>query len=169
MVSVVIISTRNADTDNSMTCRTPVSLDGDLGHSHFALISIDVEGSLHLQCSRSVAKTFQGSLSAQLADALTKAVTKSGEVCSAIDQCRFHINCAGVRSNNDCSSTLWRPSITSPNTKFPTSWSTSANSRVHSYAFVSLGHTELETDKKKCLERSQQNVAAGSHHIYQKP
>ena len=93
MVSVVIISTMKADTDNSMACRTPVSIDGNLGHSHFALISIDVEGSLHLQCSRSVAKTFQGSLSVQLADALLKAVTKSGEVCSAIDQGRFHINC----------------------------------------------------------------------------
>ncbi|CAG8893510.1 unnamed protein product [Penicillium egyptiacum] len=83
----------NANTNSSMACHTPVSIDGELGPSHFALISIDIEGSLHLRCSRSIAKTFQGSLSVRLADVFLKAVMMSGEACSAIDEGRFHINC----------------------------------------------------------------------------
>lgn len=99
-----------------MACRTPVSLDGDLGHSHFALISIDVEGSLHLQCSRSVAKTFQGSLSVQLADALTKAVTKSGEVCSAIDQSHYGVPASPHQTRNFPPAGLLPPTAESTHT-----------------------------------------------------
>ncbi|OQE23481.1 hypothetical protein PENFLA_c011G08967 [Penicillium flavigenum] len=69
-----------------MACHTHVTIDGEPGPSHFALISIDIEGGLHLRCSRSIAKTFQGSLSVRLADIFLKAVTMSGEACSAIEQ-----------------------------------------------------------------------------------
>ncbi|KAJ5177664.1 uncharacterized protein N7500_000363 [Penicillium coprophilum] len=67
---------------DSMACQTPIAIDGRLGRAHFAHISIDKEGSLHLQCSQSIAKTFQGPLYARLADTFLKAVTMSEEVCS---------------------------------------------------------------------------------------
>ncbi|KAJ5283358.1 hypothetical protein N7505_001338 [Penicillium chrysogenum] len=105
----------NADTDNSMG-RTPVSIDGDLGHSHFALISIDIEGSLHLQCSRSVEKAFQGSLSVQLADALLKAVTESGEVCSATDQAHYGVPALPHQTRNFPPAGLFPPTAVSART-----------------------------------------------------
>ncbi|OQE44644.1 hypothetical protein PENCOP_c002G01225 [Penicillium coprophilum] len=74
----------DAGINNSMACQTPIAIDGRLGRAHFAHISIDKEGSLHLQCSQSIAKTFQGPLSARLADTFLKAVTMSEEVCSPI-------------------------------------------------------------------------------------
>lgn len=91
MVSEIITSTMNV-TNNPMACHTPVTIDCESDPSHFALISIDIEGGLHLRCSRSIAKTFQGSLSVRLADTFLKAVKMSGEACSAIDQGAFYIN-----------------------------------------------------------------------------
>lgn len=76
-----------------MACHTPATIDGESGPSHFALISIDIEGGLHLRCSRSIAETFQGSLSVRLVDIFLKAVTMSEEACSSIDEGAFYINC----------------------------------------------------------------------------
>ncbi|CAG8072526.1 unnamed protein product [Penicillium nalgiovense] len=76
----------NVDTNNPMACHTPATIDGESGPSHFALISIDIEGGLHLRCSRSIAETFQGPLSVRLVDIFLKAVTMSEEACSSIDE-----------------------------------------------------------------------------------
>ncbi|KAJ5365209.1 hypothetical protein N7517_008095 [Penicillium concentricum] len=78
------------DTNDSMACNAPIAVNGKLGRAHFARISIDIEGSLHLQCSQSIANTFQGSLSVQLADTFLKAIAMSEEVGSPITQAPPH-------------------------------------------------------------------------------
>lgn len=86
----------NADTNDPMACHTPIAIEGVSGRLHFAHISIDIEGSLHLQCSQSIANTFQGSLSVRLADTFLKAVAMSEEPCSPIAQGGFDINCMEI-------------------------------------------------------------------------
>ncbi|KAJ5496558.1 hypothetical protein N7463_008545 [Penicillium fimorum] len=70
----------DAATNDSMARHAHIAVSGKLGRAHFAHISIDIEGSLHLQCSQSIAKTFQGSLSVQLADTFLKAIELSEEL-----------------------------------------------------------------------------------------
>ncbi|KGO43761.1 hypothetical protein PEX1_046960 [Penicillium expansum] len=75
-----------------MACHTPLVKDGELSPSHFALISIDIEGRLHLKCSQSIANTFQRCLSVPFADTFLKAVAMSGEVGWSTGQGGFHID-----------------------------------------------------------------------------
>lgn len=105
----------DTDTNDSMACHTPIVMDSELGRPHFAHISIDIEGSLHLQCSRSIANTFQGSLSVRLADTFLEAVAMSEEACFPIGQGGFHIGRIESPIKMTDFSSLRRPSITSPN------------------------------------------------------
>ncbi|KAJ5817507.1 hypothetical protein N7447_007515 [Penicillium robsamsonii] len=80
----------DAATNHSMTCHAPIAVDGKLGRAHFAHISIDIEGGIHLQCSQSIANAFQGSLSVRLVDIFLKAIAMSEEVGSPITQTSPH-------------------------------------------------------------------------------
>ncbi|KAJ5365208.1 hypothetical protein N7517_008094 [Penicillium concentricum] len=86
-----------ADTNDSMACHIPIAIDGESGRSHFALIFIDTEGDLHLQCSRSIATSFLGSLSVRLADNFLKAVAMSEEASSPIYQTSPHQTTPAMR------------------------------------------------------------------------
>ncbi|KAJ5355986.1 hypothetical protein N7517_010595 [Penicillium concentricum] len=152
------------DTNDSMAYHTPITIDGKLGRPHFAHISVDVEGSLHLQCSQSIANTFQGPLSIGLADTFLKAVAMSEEVCSPITQAAAHQTTLAIRN------TLPSPRIThtSHRTGLDGKGQT-RNSPPPSLSPPTVGPAHTEPSRRwdtPILERTKRNVWSNDNRMW---